>query len=524
MLDRFKRFLQNHLVETILVLLALTGVSMLRWATATWGVGVEYDGVFYLTAADNFLRGLGFSRVIGAGELAPLIHYPPGYPFSIVVLRFLFGMNAVTAASMLTALWFGVMIFLVGYLVYHYTRFPIAGVLSALVVLSSSILVDLHLLARSEPQFLVFLLLVLLILDKYLEHKSLSLLLVAAVLAAGSYLTRYVGVTVVALGLAVLVLFNHRAPKRRLRDALVFGLISGVPALAWLLRNWLSSGTVTNRAMIYSPLSKTQWNQFLNTVYEWFSLGFFPAELREPILFVFVIALVAMGMFWFRGLRVAEPSSELRQGARFAQFLVLFIVGYLAFLSLSLMLFDASTPINSRILAPVYVLGIVLVFLLVWKVVPVKRMHLLGAVISLGLLVFIALEFRTSMRILSAMRAEGRFFTGERWQTSETIAAIGQLPRETTLYTNEALPVYFLTGRFADPLPENFNPVKDQPNPDFAQKMDAVYWALQQPGAALAIFDSFYKYDIYAPLDELTEGLVLWRDLEDGVIYTQLNR
>lgn len=41
-----------------------------------WGIGVGYDSVFYLSAADNLLNGLGLSRLDGYYNVIPLTHYP----------------------------------------------------------------------------------------------------------------------------------------------------------------------------------------------------------------------------------------------------------------------------------------------------------------------------------------------------------------------------------------------------------------------------------------------------------------
>ena len=41
--------------------LAIFGIAWF-WINTPWGIGVNYDSYFYLSAADNFLAGNGFGR------------------------------------------------------------------------------------------------------------------------------------------------------------------------------------------------------------------------------------------------------------------------------------------------------------------------------------------------------------------------------------------------------------------------------------------------------------------------------
>ena len=72
------------------------------------------------------------------------------------------------------------------------------------------------------------------------------------------------------------------------------------------------------------------------------------------------------------------------------------------------------------------------------------------------------MNFIRSASILREMKINGRGFTGRKWQASETIAAIGNLSPEVVIHTNEALPVYFITGRATNNIPEKIDPVKNQ--------------------------------------------------------------
>jgi len=54
--------------------------GMIIWVATPWGLGIEYDSVFYWSAAENLLGGRGLGRLNGAGQFIPLTQFPPLYP------------------------------------------------------------------------------------------------------------------------------------------------------------------------------------------------------------------------------------------------------------------------------------------------------------------------------------------------------------------------------------------------------------------------------------------------------------
>ena len=135
-----------------LTIFGLAGFALI-WFSTPWGIGVGYDSIFYLSAADNLLSGSGLSRLDGYGNIIPLTHFPPLYPILLAVLSFVLRMDMVSVSGLLSAISFGCLVFLTGWLVYTITKTLIPGILSAIIVLSSPVLLDLQFLAMTEPLF-----------------------------------------------------------------------------------------------------------------------------------------------------------------------------------------------------------------------------------------------------------------------------------------------------------------------------------------------------------------------------------
>jgi hypothetical protein len=504
------------------IFLALWGVAgfLLLWLNTPWGIGVGYDSVFYLSAADNLLKGLGLGRVDGFGNFIPLTHFPPFYPISVAVFSFLTRLDIVLAARFLSALFFGVNIFLAGYLAYRYTHVLWAGMLCASLVLFSPVVQGVHLMAMSEPLYLALLFAAFLALDRYLSEQKIRLLLVSAGLVGLSFLTRYVGLSAVAAGGLALLVLNQRKVWYRLRDAAVFGGVSLIPMLAWYWRNWMLAGSTTNRTFLMHPLTRTQVIKALGTVSLWLLPARVPAVLRAVFVGGVGLILAGIALAWFIQLRRRPPALAGRPSpGRFALLLTGHAVIYLLMLGISLSFFDASTRLNDRILSPVYLTCLVVGMIMIWNGLPVERLPWLKVGITLAGFALLCMFAYRSFGVLAEMRQNGKGFTGRDWQDSALIAAVKQLPAGVLIYTNESLPVYFLTGRGVNSIPEKVDVVKGQKVADYADQVAAMRQQIIASHGALVVFKSSLTTAVYAPLGQLAEGLVLWQEKADGSIY-----
>ena len=118
------------------------------------------------------------------------------------------------------------------------------------------------------------------------------------------------------------------------------------------------------------------------------------------------------------------------------------------------------------------------------------------------------------------MRLMGKGFSGKEWQESETIAAIAQLPQDTLIFSNEAFAIYYLNGTPSNWIPENYDPVKDQKDENYAQRIDTMRSEIVERNGALVVFNSINQHNVYAPIGELSSGLSLLVKGSDGAIYT----
>ncbi|MEW6566804.1 MAG: phospholipid carrier-dependent glycosyltransferase [Chloroflexota bacterium] len=496
-----------------LVVLGAAGVAAVRWASRL-GIGVGYDSMFYLTAAESLLHGQGLRWAAGGGEFKPLIHYPPLYP-SLLAGVAGSGLNMVEAAAWTSALLFGLNIILPGLLTYWITRSLPAGLGVAAVVLFSPVMVEVHLEAMSEPLFLLFLVVALGMLAEHGQRGGVRSVVLAGVAAGLAYLTRYVGLTLIVGGLGAIALWSNLPVGRRFRDLIIFGGISLVPVLGWSARNLALTGSASNRVLNLHPISRTALRQAADTLSGWLLPE--SIDLRMRIAVLTMATGVGLFLFW-KALRATREA----QGARGDDGLALscfriclgFVSVYAAGLVTSLLFFDASTRFTDRILSPVHLVLLILAVVGVARLPKSWRWPASALVILLG----VSYAWR-SWVVLDHARVNGLAFNSRSWRSSDTIRWVAGLPAGTLIYSNEAFPIQFLTGHPAYWAPEQVDSVKGTIRPDYEEQVALMRTRLHQPGSVLVIFTgSHYRVEL-PPLEELTRGLVRIGATGDGLIF-----
>ena len=107
--------------------------------------------------------------------------------------------------------------------------------------------------ALTEPIFICFVLIALIMLGEFFETERSAMFYSAALMIGLSCLVRYVGIAFVATGgLAILILSKTRWTSRLLA-AFKFGFIGSLPLAIWIGRNLFAGGSATNRTFSFHP-------------------------------------------------------------------------------------------------------------------------------------------------------------------------------------------------------------------------------------------------------------------------------
>jgi len=494
--------------------LAVLGAFLTLKATPD-GLGLSDDSIAYIAGARSLLAGQGY-REAWLESNQPVTHFPPVFSGTLALIGLL-GADPINGARLLNSLLFGVNAALLGLLGWRATKSSIAGIVLAALFIVNDSLLRVHAVAMSEPLFLFFSLCAFLSFAFYFETNKSTWLIAVGLLTSLAYLTRYSGLALAATFIVSLFLLND-SWKKRFSSIAIF-LAGFLPlVLAWSARNRLVAGNATNRTTIWHPVTAETleqglrtFSEFLVPVDEWRRELFKTPEIFTAIIVVVLLAVLSWIMV--NGLRrFFKPSTSMPEVIGFTN--GLYIFGYLASVLFSISLFDASTPLKVRILAPVYLpLMLLLVGAGIWIW---NRRQRAGRVIVIGLgaLIF-SVSAVGQARSVTELSKGATGFASFKWYDSKVMDYLKTLDG-LAIYTNEPGAVYLYTGRGCRVLPERVDPVTGLAWDNFDAGVAKVQNDVFSGGAVLALFDVDPQDPDYAML---TAGLYPIMKSGGDVIY-----
>jgi hypothetical protein len=488
----------------------ITVFVFMLWITLN-GVGVSPDSTTYLEATENLLKGNGFSV-----DGAPLTHYPPLY--SILVAGIAILANELSqAARILCATLFALNSLLIALAIFITTeRNIVAVILGVLTFVLSAPLLMLHSMAWSEPLFISFSLICVLLLSRYIVQPSLILFIASSTFLSLALMTRYIGIAFISAAFAMMVISNVSGQKlgHRIRYAALWVGIACAPLAIWLLRNRVIADSATNRKLSFHPFTVDYIKRLILTLHEFI----LPIELSG---WVKTINLGLLMLLFFIGFLIFFKQHTMN--AILPTTCMVFAASYVSFLLVSKTFFDAATPIDIRILSPIFVFLIISIFSVSWSL----SRALNKTYIWWGFIIFIAisilLKTAGAIRYLDDFRENGTGYTSRQWQKSETIAFVKSLPENFHLYTNGPDVIGFLTGRESLQLPEKSSSVTKETNIRYEVETQAMCNDMAESGALLIYFGKITWRGYLPSEDEVISAcqLNVIKHFSDGTVYAK---
>jgi hypothetical protein len=503
-----------------LFLIAVAGTFLILKATPE-GMGLSDDSIGYIAGARSMLAGNGY-REAWLHSNGPVTHFPPGFS-SVLAFFGLFGLDPLRGTRFVNALLFGANAGLLGILAWRMTPSLRAGLVLALLFVSSGEMLPVHSMAMSEPLFIFLSLLSLWMFDLYFErHHHWLWLLLCASFTGMAYLTRYSGLALVATYVVALFIL-HNDWKKRFVQAGIF-LAGFLPwALGWAIRNRIVAENATNRALFWHPIPVENWTDAFRV----FSGFFIPVESWRRAIFqvgiidwVTVIVLGAVLAWtllkgWEYFSKPHQPSKEDGSESRpvIAFTTALFMFAYIASTLASMTLFDAATKFEVRIIAPVFVcLLILLVYFGVWLKNKNRSVVVVLTIILLGF------SFYKQSTVFAHWSKSGIGYASFQWYDSQAMAFLRSLPEDVAIYTNEPAAVYLYTGRGSYVLPDRYDSATAQVRSGFEKGVTSMQAEINAGKAVLALFQSGGTSS--KDRDVLSTGLYLAHESSGDLIYS----
>lgn len=471
---------RRHLEEIVRWWGPLVAVGIVGWAlclvVTRYGVGVGPDSGPYEGAAHNLVGGRGVTtpftflsteygprRAAGFRGAVPLTHFPPLFPLAVAALAPL-GIGVSSAARVLNATLLGVNLVLVGLLTRQVTRSRIVSVALALLVLVGPVFGEaqgmsmtwlyVHSLAMSEPLFITWSLLALLMLSIYLRAGRTQALMGVGVFAGLGVLTRYVGISVVIAAVVVIALWGIGDRQARLRASGVVVAVSLVPSLFWALYNSIVQHASSPRSFHVHLLPV---RGLLDVVEGWLIPAGWPAIVRHGVL-VGAVVLIAVAL--------VRPFGPRREVLAF-RLLVIFLVAYVAVVVFTREFVDASTPFDDRILVVLQPVWYILIVGSLRQLLAARTEHQSPTIITAACIAVCAVVALQGLQPAADAIRNG----APQEPSSPTLRAVRELPAGTFIATDVPAQVFLETGRDSIIVPQRTHPVTGQRNERFAGEL-----------------------------------------------------
>ncbi len=455
------------IITLLLAILALIG-SFFVWYGTFWGPWAFSDGVGYIVNARNMLLGRGLGIYRASGDFILLVTHPPLYPWVLAGLGTT-GMNLVTAARWIDIALFGGFLFTSGWGFWRLTRSTWLALGLTTVLLVHPALLLAYLSAMSEPLFLFCITTCLLLMAGFLLTQNRSQLILSASAGAGALFTRYPGAAAIIACVASMWLLIDGDWRRKIRESLIYLVISLTPTLAFVVWTRFVLGARNPRGVKTSfdlPSLVTNFTKRgFDAIWNWKPVppNVIPNQLITTALTRLLAGVLAtlllLGLAWaiisaFRARRRMEGASrpviEWRPTALFG----LFLLSYLGFFGAAYLVTSPTPDVDARTLLPLLPGG----FLLAFGTVDIlrhaiPRTRLLNILLAATILASLAGWSIISQDIVIGLHRTGLGYTSRAWRHSETLQAVEELPLNLTLVSNETAAILLYTDRSAYEIP-----------------------------------------------------------------------
>ena len=427
------------------------------------GPGLDPDALAYLGTGNSLAHGHGL-RVPSSGwastdTMAPLVHFPPGFPATIA-LGITAGATPVNAARFVEAAAAAVTAVSV-----VLAAGAAGGVIAALMALGiaafTPAFVMVHAGVLSEPLFLALLALFTWQLSRERRGVDMKRTLVLGALAAGATLVRYAGASlVVAVVLEAWWTVDGTwlaTWRLRARRALVAAELPAIVLAAWVITRPHSEDAEKIREVgLYTSGIGTMLLGGLHTAARWLAPGVGSDNATTMAAIAVFAALLALVVRTVRAMRRgAVPATELRLYRATA----IVLCSYAFVVGASRLLADPGIPLDDRMLAPVF---LILSLRIGVALAAFWRESLLAHRGIVLLTVGITASWIWGSEDVSAgwvhdFRADGGDLAGHEWIASPLVAWAAHAPSGTPLYSNWPAAVWFHTWRATHELPSDLD-------------------------------------------------------------------
>lgn len=403
-------------------LLAGGAALLLYFIIQPYHLGFTPDSIAYLEVANNIEAGNGITNI--NGQIVK--HWPPLYSLLLALISKITTTGVIYAGVILQMILFYVFILINSLLLRELKVSFKLIIFSGILLIVSQLSIN-FIYFLSEGLFLVLLLASFFFFIKWINTKKSIYLFTTAIFCGLFFLTRYAGIAFIG-GFLFFILFIQKGKLIfRLKNIFLFlGLMVFVIS-PWLLYQIAFDENTGGRKLAIHIIPFSKILDFFITVSYWF-LGSTLAIFLFIGLLVIYVFNIKNSKFQFQDFLI----KIYKNYQKVVLLSVLFILIYPFFLIVSISFYDSYTPMDNRILSPLFPIALLLIIFFLQTLKEHRQILLLTST-----MLFLFLSFSSS--VFSTYRnhyKNGGGYSKRTWVTSKTIEYLKKDNSNMTTYTN----------------------------------------------------------------------------------------
>jgi hypothetical protein len=424
-------------------LIALIGCIRISYAMR-WGPWAFSDSASYFSAARNLIAGDGLviSRVGGGKDLYQL--FPPMYPITLGAAGWLLG-DLFTTAYWINIFAFGIFLFLAGNILYKMTRQILLSLLAPTLLIVSPMMMADFTGAMTEPLFLTFMLLSIWVTLSLIEEQNIRHMMAFILATAFLPVTRYAGIAFAMLNFVLLIFLIQKPLKTRLSTSLFASICAAIPILSWLFYLFVRTEKIGGRRFLINsfldnlPYSLREIAAIIKTFLPYD--GIYEKIISSDTRFNFAVVIFLIIITWVIYTLVQRVKDQKIPQLALKQYIVfpVYLIGFLAFISLSFSASGRGLDIDHRVLSPfipLIILTMLLSFSHIFSFIslPFRNLFIIASIVLYGLI--FRFYYFTSRTLVRSLHEEGYGYTARQYRESDILKVIQEIPEDRIIISN----------------------------------------------------------------------------------------
>lgn len=441
-----------------------------------YGPGVSPDSTAYLQVADNILKNKGLINYSGNF----VNHWPPLYPVALGLFCKITFLPVLKAGIFFNTILLVVSCYFFLSILRMLTIKP-GIVYITLAMLPASLAFTVYSMYWSETLFIPLFLASLFYLLKWKKNPTAKYLVISGIWSGLFFLTRYAGAGCIG-GMGLIVLWMSGSVKSKIKNGILFSIPTLLISIPWFVYSALIGGNSTDRVTKFHPVGLDKVVLSAKTVASWFTGA--SAAYKVWGIPLFLIAAGLLGYLLLKNGK--ETRKNLILHRRSMILMMLLIVTYYVLLLVSISFFDAMTPLDHRMLSPLFPLLLLLLAIILQVAFTSTNQQTVRKGICI---IFVFLMPFASYPIWKEHYQNGNCYTGRAFTNSPTLE-YAKKNIHKNIYSNGDDLILFYTRKQVLELPSDHNPFSETDNSRFKTDVSTLFKDVTQHQYEIIYFNN----------------------------------